>query len=233
MSRASIYRQKLLCAGFCPTTKYLHRFYKAVNSEAAWIIHLVEDEYCLMLYYGCTTIPATEDALDWLAQQGEDMDTCKLRSSVCIASEEDEAQAAVLLSDFFAEWHDPTKKAIVQRHKALQKEFLARIQDRLAPLGFRKKAGKWSIAAGDRIIVFEVQKSYFADQMYFNIYVFRAATYTGIYSPRELYQRVAPFGKDCYNWQLLSESQINTLLDYAVDKLLLPLIERYRPSPSH
>ncbi len=232
MRRSTVYRDKLLEAGFAEATQRPFRFYKPVNGEAAWIIHLVEDEYCLMVYYGCHPIYAYDGALDFMVQYCEDMDTCRIRSSLCILSDEDEEKATQTLADFFAGWRDPTKEEIKTAHKERQKAFLLRIKERLKPLGFRKKANTWWLFIGTYKLTFEVQKSFYSDRMYFAICL-NAVDSDGNFLhsnlPSKYSSRVTFGGEYCHNWQLLSYEQGERLMDQIVDELSA-LIQKYSPA---
>lgn len=89
-------------------------------------------------------------------------------------------------------------------------------------MGFKKKEAKWTKALQNgRALTFEAQKSAFSDQYYFNVIVHSATDLYKVYSR----ERVVMYGKDTYNWQLMTEEQIDNLIQNALKNNIEPKLQ--------
>jgi hypothetical protein len=105
--------------------------------------------------------------------------------------------------------------------KERQKQFLKKIAEKLKPLGFKKKATKWTISLdSDFCLEFEAQKSQWSDEYYFNISIY----HKDVQFPQCYGTRLNTNGKGIYNWQLMTCEEINCLLDGAIKSILMPII---------
>ena len=94
---------------------------------------------------------------------------------------------------------------------------MKRLADAFNPLGFKKKGTVWTKNLLDGgYIEFNAQKSMYADVFYFNV---SAPSNQG----RGL-ERVIWYGTDSINWQLLSEEQIDALIERTVNQYIEPYL---------
>jgi hypothetical protein len=91
----------------------------------------------------------------------------------------------------------------------------------IKPLGFKKKGTKWTrILDNGRALTFDAQKSAFSDQYYFNVTVHDVSNLYVTHS----YERVVMYGRDIYNWQLMTAEQIDNLIQYTLKNYIEPKI---------
>ena len=106
--------------------------------------------------------------------------------------------------------------------KERQKEFLSHFALALKALGFKKKGTKWTrILNSGKALTFDAQKSAFSDQYYFNVTVHEASNLYATHS----YERVVMYGSDIYNWQLMTQNQIENLIQYALKNYIEPKLK--------
>lgn len=95
--------------------------------------------------------------------------------------------------------------------KEKRKQFINQIAVKLKPLGFKKKATNWTKSLDTNYyVMFNAQKSAFADEYYFNIYIGKNGTddYGDCY-----YTRIAPDSKYPLDWQTISKEDFDLFLD--------------------
>ena len=211
------FRERILKAGFLEAETVQFHFYRLTTDGAALVLNLADWGDHLQIVYGVTTIPGEE----YFCKNGEGNDDIKLRHSVAICSQGDEALAEKNIREQFAQYRLFSKDEILARKKEKQKAFLQKIADRLKPLGFKKKAAKWTKElSGGYCLEFDAQKSQWSDQYYFNISVYHPAVkYPGCYSTR-----LCQNDSYIFNWQLLSEEEFCALMNTAMETILLPIL---------
>lgn len=225
MSKYESYRSALLQHGFLEATHESGHFIRKTTDYTAFVINLEESDECVWILYGFTTIPNTDDAWRWYEKNGESENTCKLRTSLVIITDEDKQVAKDIIHTFYQTWSQTEKDALIAAAKEKQKAFLNRFAIALKPLGFKKKATTWSRPLnGGLNLMFQAQKSAYSDQYYFNTYI---CCDLQEYYKFHYFTRIAPYGSDIYNWQLMSDEQIDYLIEYTVNKVLVPLIQKY------
>lgn len=226
--RMLVYREAILNNGMQEASLSPFRFYRYTTEKAAFVVNLKDLGTHIQVVYGVTTI-SDEGSF---TQFSEDDDDMKLRHIVTIYGDDDEDKAAHAVLSVFEQYRNLTKDDILDRKKERQKAFLARIHTHLKPLGFTKKASKWTKKLGnDFMLTVDLQKSAFSDTYYFNIcvshglvshpvcYVKRLDD-KGIYMPKQ----------NTINWQLLSEEEVSELMDYATRSMIQPILQ-YARSP--
>ena len=72
-----------------------------------------------------------------------------------------------------------------------------------------------------RALTFDAQKSAFSDQYYFNVTVHEASNLYATHS----YERVVMYGSGIYNWQLMTQDQIENLIQYALKNYIEPKLK--------
>ncbi len=113
----------------------------------------------------------------------------------------------------------PPPQRSVHSFPAVAHRLHAHFADVLKPLGFKKKGTKWTRALDDgSVLTFDAQKSAFSDQYYFNVAVHEASNSYTIHS----YERIVMYGNDIYNWQLMTQDQIENLIQYALKNHIEP-----------
>lgn len=221
------YRSALLTAGFTEAPKGRGHFYRANTENTAFIVNLIDEGYGVTAVYGFTLNSFMGDS-SWFLDNGEDSDTCKLRESVFLITGEENLQAKDTIGAFYKTYCKLEKDALLAVAKDKQKAFLNRFAVCLKPLGFKKKGTKWTkILPSQFQITFHAQKSSYSDQYYFRYYV-DPPEGSGIkLSPRESYGGVSINETGIFNWQLMSEAQIESLLNIVIHQHILPLCEKY------
>ena len=213
------FRTELLCANFQEAVRGVGRlyFYRYTSERVAFIVNLETVEGAVQITYGYTTV--TDE--DFLKKHGEDNENIKLRFSAKIERETDERIVAGSIKSVYDAYCNCAKDEILSLKKERQKQFLQKITDKLKPLRFKKKGAKWiRDLEGDFCLEFEAQKSQWSDEYYFNVSVYNK----GIPFPSCYYSRLNVHGKSIYNWQLLTDEEVNGLLDEAIQNTLTPII---------
>ena len=215
------YREALLSHGFSEATQCYGNFLLPTTEKAAFIVNLDDGEYGIDVVYGFASIAEMSGSEGWFAAHGVDNDTCQVRNVLFISDDGDEKQATREISDFYHQYKELSKDDILALKKERQKIFLNRFARALKPLGFKKKGAKWTKPLENgRAFTFEAQKSAYSDQYYFN-YI--------IHSANDFYKtesggRVVMYDSDIYNWQLMSEEQIENLIQYILTEHIDPVI---------
>jgi hypothetical protein len=213
------YRETLLTNGFFEAKQYCGRFFRQTNEQTAFILNLTDDDSCISVLYGFMAIPNMGDNGEWFADNGSDEDTCHVRNLLCIWDDGSEADACNTILNFYNQYKDFSKEAILNVKKERQKVFLSHFAVVLKPLGFKKKGARWTKDLGNwKALSFEAQKSAYSDQYYFNVSVHSVSNFFACQS----YERVVMYGRDIYNWQLMTEEQIENLVQYALKQYIIP-----------
>lgn len=199
------------------------QFYRHTTDKAAFALNLKDFGTHIQAVYGFTTIPDE----DFFREHGDYDEDIKIRHAVIIRNDEDEAEAARAIQAVYEQYRHTAKDDILALKKERQKAFLSRIHARLKPLGFAKKASKWTRKLdGGFALEFEAQKSAYSDQYYFNISVY----HTSVSYPRCYDTRIRLDGEDIHNWQRMSEQEFQDFMDIAINQFLLPIMQTSLPA---
>ena len=214
------YREMMFEKGFSEAKQKTGHFFRQATEQTAFVINLEDDEEsCITILYGFTSTAYMAGDEEWFVNHGSDMDDCQVRNMLCIWDTESEADAKTIISNFYEQYKNHVKEEILAVKKERQKEFLAHFARALKPLGFKKKGTKWTRKLENgRALTFDAQKSAFSDQYYFNVTVHKASNLYATYS----YERVVMYGSDIYNWQLMTQDQIENLIQYALKNYIEP-----------
>ncbi len=226
------YRERLLAYGMVnPKNKLgteFQKFYKYTSDQSALVLNITDCGDQLFLCYGATTVSLSADYRSFFEENGDDNEDMNIRRCFKIKSEADEAEAAVRIKAFFAEYGTLTKEEILTRAKEMRKEFMKLITDKLKPLGFKKKSNSWKKPLENGFYIeFHADKSTYSDIYAFDIYLFRENIV-----PR-CYRNVPEYNEDCVtygsklNWQLTSREAFARMLDESA----LPIIEHILATP--
>ena len=214
------YREMMFEKGFLEAKQKTGHFFRQATEQTAFVINLEDDEEgCITILYGFASTAYMAGDEEWFVNHGSDMDDCQVRNMLCIWDTESEADAKTIISNFYEQYKNHVKEEILAVKKERQKEFLAHFARALKPLGFKKKGTKWTRKLENgRALTFDAQKSAFSDQYYFNVTVHKASNLYATYS----YERVVMYGSDIYNWQLMTQDQIENLIQYALKNYIEP-----------
>ena len=219
------YREQLLAAGFSEAKQRPLHFFLSVSEKTALVVNLEEDDGCTGVLFGCSSVAVMSGDENWVENNGVSDTDCTIRNYLVIASPEDEKKAYERISAFFREYGKLEKDNLLARKKERQKEFLARFTAELKPLGFKKKAAKWTrvLERGYELIL-EAQKSYYSDQYYFNV-VIRRTDYGQINYNECFRKRVVRGGRDIFDWQLMASEQLDRFIDDLMRQMICPMLE--------
>ena len=219
------YRTALLEAGFHETPR--GRFLRSNTDQTVFIVNLTDEGYGVTAVYGFNPSSIMGDS-NYYFKNGVTSDECKLRKSAFLITGEDNQQAKESIESFYHTYYALEKSELLAETKDKQKAFLNRFAVRLKPLGFKKKGTQWTkILPSQYQITFYAQKSSYSDQYYFRFNIDPPPN-SGIMIPiREHIRGVVMGGRDIFNWQLMSEAQIETLLDVVINQHILPLCAKY------
>lgn len=193
-------------------------FYRRTTDKAAFALNLKDFGTHIRVVYGFTTIPDE----DFFRDHGGDDNDIKLRHAAIIRGDEDEAEAARSIQAVFEQYRHTAKDDILALKKERQKEFLSRIHAYLKPLGFAKKASKWTRKLPDDLILeFEAQKSAYSDVYYFNISLYPVGQpYPACFSTRLTTDR-----EQTHNWQILTDEQFREIMVRAIETYIRPILQ--------
>ena len=215
------YRDKLLSAGFSEAKQHYGRFFRRTTENVAFIINLDDEEYGVSVLYGFASTLSLGDA-DWFENNGSYNEDCQVRNILLVCDDIGEVEIAETISDFYAQYKDYSKDEILALKKERQKAFLSHFAVALKPLGFKKKGTKWTKdLRNGTALSFEAQKSAYSDQYYFNVSVHDISDFYA----RQTYERVVVHDSQIYNWQLMSEDQIENLIQYTLTNYIKPKLE--------
>ncbi|MBO5510493.1 MAG: DUF4304 domain-containing protein [Clostridia bacterium] len=196
-------------------------FYRRTADKTAFALNLKDFGTHIRVVYGFTTIPDE----DFFRDHGGDDDDIKLRHAAIIRDDEDEAEAARAIQAVYEQYRHTEKDDILALKKERQKEFLSRIHAYLKPLGFAKKAYKWTRKLPDGFVLeFEAQKSAYSDIYYFNISLYPVGQpYPACFSTR-----LTTDGEQTHNWQILTDEQFREIMAKAIETYLRPILQTPR-----
>ena len=197
-------------------------FYRRTADKVAFALNLKDFGTHIRVVHGFTTIPDE----DFFRDHGGDDDDIKLRHAAIIRDDEDEAEAARAIQAVFEQYRHTAKDDILALKKERQKEFLSRIHAYLKPMGFAKKASKWTRKLPDDLILeFEAQKSAYSDVYYFNISLYPVGQpYPACFSTR-----LTTDGEQTHNWQILTDEQFREIMVRAIETYIRPILQTPLP----
>ncbi|MBR2971025.1 MAG: DUF4304 domain-containing protein [Clostridia bacterium] len=213
-------REEILKAGFKEAEMHFRKFcfYRCTREKVAFIVNLDDYGDHISVTYGFTSIADQ----DFLKKYGESNDGIKIRFSSAIKTEQDKIAIADAVKKVYDTYLDKTKDEILALKKERQKEFLQKIAVRLKPLGFKKKGARWiKDLTQDFCLEFEAQKSRWTDLYYFHVNVYRKdGQFARCYEERLNINNI----KGTYNWQLMTDEELNCLLNDAIQNFLVPIM---------
>ena len=217
------YRDKLLSAEFSEAKQHYGHFFRQATEKTAFVINLEDEEHGVSVMYGFASTAFMAGEENWFSNNGSDNDSCQVRHIFSVCDAKDETNAAEIISDFYMQYKDYSKDEILALKKTRQKAFLDHFTPALKPLGFKKKGTRWTKDLCDgTALSFEAQKSAYSDEYYFNVSVHDVSDFYA----RQSYERVVVHDSQIYNWQLMSEEQIENLIQYTLTKYINPKIEQ-------
>lgn len=214
------YREMLFWAGFSEAKQKYGHFFRQATEQTAFVVNFEDDdETCITILYGFASTAYMIGDKEWFSNNGAYINDCQIRHILCVWDDTSEANAKTNISDFYEQYKLHSKDEILAVKKERQKVFIDHFARALKPLGFKKKATKWTKPLDNgKAITFEAQKSAFSDQYYFNVIVHNASNIYATHS----YERVVMYGSDIYNWQLMTEEQIENLIQFALKNYINP-----------
>lgn len=193
-------------------------FYRFTLDKVAFAVNLKDYGEHIGVTYGFTTVAEGEH----FRLYGEDDFNIKLRFYSVIKNESDKNAVADQIKNVYDTYSYKSRDDILALKKERQKQFLQKIAERLKQLGFKKKGAKWTLGLeGDFCLEFEAQKSQYSDEYYFNVRVY----HKDVQFPCCYYTRLNTNQKGVYDWQLMTEGELNALLDEAALGILAPIIK--------
>ncbi len=217
------YRDKLLSAGFSEAKQHYGHFFRQATEKTAFVINL-EDEQCgvsVMYGFASTAFMAGEE--EWFPNNGSYNDSCQVRNIILVCNEMDDSKSGEIISAFYMQYKDYSKDEILALKKERQKTFIDHFTPALKPLGFKKKGTRWTKDLyNGTALSFEAQKSAFSDEYYFNVSTHNVSDFYA----RQSYERVVVHDSQIYNWQFMSEEQIDNLIQYTLTNYINPKIDK-------
>lgn len=201
------------------------RFYRQEGKDVAFAVNLsvCDGEIKAVCGFATANFDAADERAEFFEKFGVPDGEMKLREGFLINGEDDEKTVRQAAAQMYAEYHGATKDELFAFAKEKRKKFIAQIAAKLKPLGFKKKNSAWTRELeSEYYLMFDVQKSSFSDEFFFNVYIGKNGTneYGDCF-----YSRVSPDGKTPTDWQLVSEEQMESFLIDELCPLLYRLIE--------
>ena len=123
----------------------------------------------------------------------------------------------------YDKYYQVEKEELLECSRKMRKEFFDKIDVRLKLLGFKKKGNTWKKnLEREFYLMFEAQKSSFADEYYFNVTV---DTDYRKFARDCFYTRLFPEELCPLDWQLYPEDKLTEFLDNEVVPFLLHIID--------
>ena len=183
-------------------------FYRILNDKVAFIVNLRDKGDFIEATYGFTTIVD----LSYFKECGDNNDNIKLRYQKRIINDSDELNLRTEIEKVYNLYKNISKEDLLKLKKEKQKEFINKINNKLKPLGFKKKNTKWNkLLDNNFTLEIYIYKSQWSDVYYFDV---------SVYDPDGKdysYNRINTNGRGTYNWQVLTDEEINDLIDYIIN----------------
>ncbi len=223
------YREKLLVNDFHePKTQDLSLekwcFFKQGTELTAFIVNLKEIGEGIEVVFGwaSTAFTLMKGCENSLIENGIWNEYINIREKVIILHDEKNTIANQRIKEMYDKYSTLEKDELLEIAKQKRKEFINKIGVRLKPLGFKKKGNAWNKFIDDEFyVMFDVQKSNFSDEYYFNVIV---NTNNREFVGECFYGRVFPEELCPLDWQLFPGDKFMTFLDKEVVDLLVHII---------
>lgn len=199
------------------------KYYKQTSADVAFIVNLEAYEDYIEIYYGYTSTSFIRMAgcKDVLIEKGVDSVDINVRNKIRYKLNDNEELIYNKIRDFYLEYFNLSKDEILSLKKDKQKIFIGKINDRLKPLGFKKKNNIWTKELDQNLCLeVETQKSQYSDEYYFNISLYNIA----LKYPTCFDTGLTLNEKQIFDWQILSEEDLNQILDILINRYLLLII---------
>ena len=222
------YRTQLLSAGFFEPTRHHSAdwhwyFYRPDTDLTAFAVNLRGKDGWLEVTYGLASTAFTRMAGDEnaLALYGLSDTDITLRENFLVCDDSDAETLAAQIAGFFSRYRGTEKDALLDLAKEKRKAYITQFAAALKPLGFKKKATTWTRPLDSFELIFNLQKSAYADEYYYNIR-FQPA---GSRDYRRCHEsRISPGTLD---WQALTAQE----LDFFLNRTLLPTLQKFLETP--
>ena len=222
------YRTQLLSAGFLEPTRHHSSdwhwyFYRPDTDLTAFAVNLWGKDGWLEVTYGLASTAFTRMAGDEnaLALYGLSDTDITLRENFLVCDDSDAETLSAQIAAFFSRYRGTEKDALLDLAKEKRKAYIAQFAAALKPLGFKKKATTWTRPLDSFELIFNLQKSAYADEYYYNIR-FQPA---GSRDYRRCHEsRISPGTLD---WQALTPEE----LDFFLKRTLLPTLQKFLETP--
>ena len=222
------YRTLLLAAGFFEPTRHhsadWHWYFHRPDTDlTAFAVNLRGKDGWLEVTYGLASTAFTRMAGDEnaLAFYGLSDTDITLRENFLVCDDSDAETLAAQIAGFFSRYRGTEKDALLDLAREKRKAYIAQFAAALKPLGFKKKATTWTRPLDSFELIFNLQKSAYADEYYYNIR-FQPA---GSRDYRRCHEsRISPGTMD---WQALTAQE----LDFFLKRTLLPTLQKFLETP--
>ena len=222
------YRTQLLSAGFLKPIRHHSAdwhwyFYRPDTDLTAFAVNLRGRDGWLEVTYGLASTAFTRMAGDEnaLAFYGLSDTDITLRENFLVCDDSDAETLAAQIAAFFSRYRGTEKDALLDLAREKRKAYIAQFAAALKPLGFKKKATTWTRPLDSFELIFNLQKSAYADEYYYNI----RFQPTGSRDYRRCHEsRISPGTLD---WQALTAQE----LDFFLTRTLLPTLQKFLETP--
>lgn len=222
------YRTQLLSAGFLEPTRHhsadWHWYFHRPDTElTAFAVNLWGKDGYIEVTYGLastafTRMAGDENALNWYGLSDTDI---TLRENFLVCDDSDAETLSAQIAGLFSRYRGTEKDALLDLAREKRKAYIAQFAAALKPLGFKKKATTWTRPLDSFELIFNLQKSAYADEYYYNIR-FQPA---GSRDYRRCHEsRISPGTLD---WQALTAQE----LDFFLKRTLLPTLQKFLETP--
>ncbi len=223
------YREIILSKGFFEPTQFdpseeNWRFYKPFTDLTALVLNLNYKDEQIEVYYGCASTAFTlmKGCENVLIEDGVSNESINLRKKTVLPIEFDNVVIDIILKDLYEEYSYIDKDNLLNLVKEKRKTFINKFTSKLKPMGFKKKANSWKYdLQNDYYLLFEVQKSRFSDEYYFNVYIAKENSKVCCDC---FYRRIAPDNMFPMDWQTISDELFEKFLNEDLEKLLKHII---------
>lgn len=223
------FRDVLLEQDFLEATKYVEsrlwkwKYYKQTSEDVAFIVNLEAYTDYIEIYYGYASTAFTKmtGCENTLKEWGVDSENINVRNMIRYKMNDNEELIQNKIKEFYLKYFNLSKNEILAVRKEKQKRFINRINDKLKPLGFKKKNTTWTKnLVNDLYLEFYAEKSWYSDEYYFNISLYNnILKYSGCFDTRFNIN-----DKGIFDWQILSDEELNEILDSIINNYLLLII---------